>query len=304
MKLLTLINPNARGGKSREELGDIENIYRKYGLESDFEITENQDAVFSLIQKTDLPAYSGIIAAGGDGSFFTLVNAVMKKNPLERISLGILPVGTGNSLAREFESPTEGIEEFVKIIADGKTSGIDLAKVETNEETFYFANMMGFGFITDVSATAAKLKMFGKLSYTLGVVYNTIKLNTFDLDIEIDGKKQIMDNVFVIVSNSRYTGGDYLIAPKAKINDGKLDLIILNRLSRLHLLQTFPKIFDGSHINTPYVDYIQAESILLKAKTPKVLSPDGEVYGHFPAKISVVPQALQVFGEVKGIVDK
>ncbi len=73
----------------------------------------------------------------------------------------------------------------------------------------------------------------------MGVIYNTIKLNTLDLTITIDGEGQIFDNVFV----SKYTGGSYLIAPKAKLDDGKLNLIILNKLiiSRINLLKTFPK---------------------------------------------------------------
>jgi diacylglycerol kinase (ATP) len=104
-----------------------------------------------------------------------------------------------------------------------------------------------------------------------------------------------MDNVFVIISNSKYTGGDYLIAPRAKIDDGKLDLIILNKLSRINLLKTFPKIFDGSHVDTQFVDYIQAKTIKLETNVPKILSPDGEVCGEFPAEVSCISGAIDLF---------
>jgi len=212
------------------------------------------------------------------------------------IPFGILPVGTGNSLSRDIIEGESTLEDFVKIIKIGHTRRIDLAKVQSPKETFYFANMMGFGFITDVSATAARLKAFKKMSYTLGVLYHTIKLNTFDLKITVDDVVYNWDNVFVILSNSKYTGGNYLIAPRAKLDDGKLDLIILNKLKRLHLLQTFPKIFDGSHVNTKYVDYLQAKTIKLETKEPKILSPDGEVYGEFPVTISCIPEVLSLFG--------
>ena len=104
-----------------------------------------------------------------------------------------------------------------------------------------------------------------------------------------------LNNVFIIVSNSKYTGGDYLIAPKAEIDDGLLDIIIVNSLSRLNLISTFPKIFDGSHINTKFVDYIHAKHITFEAKDPKILSPDGEVFGHLPIEVSCIPGAVNIF---------
>jgi diacylglycerol kinase (ATP) len=182
------------------------------------------------------------------------------------------------------------------LIASGATRSFDIARVKTNEQTFYYANMMGFGFIADVNKTAAKLKALKAHAYTLGVLYRTIPLKTINLRMIVDGREMVMDNVFVIISNSRFTGGDYLIAPRARLDDAKLDLIILNKLSRINLLKTFPKIFDGSHIYTPFVDYIQASEIQLRADGPVELSPDGEVLGRFPAEVSCLPGAVQVFG--------
>jgi YegS/Rv2252/BmrU family lipid kinase len=212
--------------------------------------------------------------------------------------LGILPVGTGNSLSRDIANVDSSLEDYVRIISEGNTTIIDLAKVKTDNESFYYANMMGFGFVNDVVETASKLKLFKSFAYTLGVLYNTIKLNTFELQLTVDGREMNLDNVFVVISNSKYTGGNYLIAPKAEITDGKLDLIILNRLSRINLLKIFPMIFDGSHVNTKYVDYIQAESIKLKTNVPKILSPDGEIYGEFPAEIKCIKNGIKVFSNL------
>jgi diacylglycerol kinase (ATP) len=213
-----------------------------------------------------------------------------------KLPLGIIPVGSGNSLSRDLIDGGAPLTDFIRLIAGGTTRSMDIARVKTKEETFYYANMMGFGFIADVNKTATKLKALKAHAYTLGVLYRTIPLKTINLRMIVDGRELQMRNVFVIISNSRYTGGDYLIAPKAKLDDAKLDLIILNKLSRINLLKTFPKIFDGSHIHTPFVDYIQASEIKLEADTPVDLSPDGEVLGQFPAEVSCMPGAVEVFG--------
>jgi len=279
-------------------LEEVKSYFEKYSIDADIVFTEHPNHSGEIVEKADFSKYEGIAVAGGDGSFFNALNGYKRRTDSPTIPLGILPVGTGNSLSRDIADLDSSLEDYVRIIGEGKTLDIDLAKVVTNNETFYYANMMGFGFVNDVVETASKLKLFKSFAYTLGVLYNTIKLNTFDLQLTVDGKEMNLDNVFVVVSNSRYTGGNYLIAPKAEITDGKLDLIILNRLSRINLLKIFPMIFDGSHVNTKYVDYIQAESIKLKTNVPKILSPDGEIYGEFPAEISCVKNGIKVFSNL------
>jgi len=298
MKVLCIYNKKAGGGNSIQSLDTIKSAFKENEIQADFIFTEKVKDIPVELEKNDLKNYDGLIVAGGDGSFFNVLNAYYKMSDRADIPLGVLPVGTGNSLSRDvIEGEESTVYDFIKIIKAGKTKHFDIAEVKSKNDTFYYANMMGFGFITDVAATASKLKLFGKLSYTFGVLYQAIKLKTFDLRMTIDGKEHNMDNVFVIVSNSRFTGGNYLIAPKAKIDDGKLDLIIVNKLSRMNLLKTFPKIFDGSHVKTDYVDYIHAKSIKLETKKPKVLSPDGEIYGEFPVEMSCVPQAIRMFVE-------
>jgi len=295
MKVLCIYNPKAGGGKSIKYLEKIKKLFKNYSIEAEIIFTEYPNHGIEIAKSMDLKPYSALIAAGGDGSFFDILNGYMDNPHKENIPFGVLPIGTGNSLSRDILDEDNTLEDFVKLIAKGNIKKIDIAKVQSEKETFYFANMMGFGMITDISETASKLKFFNKFSYTLGVLYNTIKLNTFDLKMIADGVEYNLDNVFVIVSNSKYTGGDYFIAPKAKIDDGKLDLIILNRLSRINLLNIFPKIFDGSHIHSKFVDYIQAKQISFETNAPKILSPDGEVYGELPVRISCIPAAISIF---------
>lgn len=296
-KILCIYNPQAGGGNSMKYLDSIKSLFKIHAIDVDFLFTEHDKHAYEIVSRVDLRKYSGIVVAGGDGSFFNVLNGYMSREDKPDISFGVLPTGTGNSLSRDVLDGDNELEEYIKIIKNGKTVLFDIAKVQSEKETFYYANMMSFGFITDVVETASKLKMFKKMAYTLGVLYNTIKLSSFDLKMTVDGVVHDMDNVFVIISNSKYTGGNYLIAPHAKIDDGKLDLIILNKLRRIDLLNTFPKIFDGSHVDTKFVDYIQAKQIKLETKIPKNLAPDGEIYGELPVEITCVRGGIKMFSK-------
>jgi len=119
-------------------------------------------------------------------------------------------------------------------------------------------------------------------------------LSTYKMKLTVDDKTFDMQNVLVAISNSRFTGGDYLMAPNAKIDDGKLDIIILNKLSRINLLKTFTKIFSGEHVNTKFVETIQAKKITIETSKPKILSPDGELFGKTPFSVECIKGAINI----------
>lgn len=101
------------------------------------------------------------------------------------------------------------------------------------------------------------------------------------------------DCIFIEISNTRYTA-NFLMAPNAEIDDGRLDIMILKKLSRIKLLKSCPKIFTGEHIHMEEVETYQARNIKIITDFPKILTPDGEVLGITPIEVECLYQQVEV----------
>ncbi|MCI0515461.1 diacylglycerol kinase family lipid kinase [candidate division KSB1 bacterium] len=293
MKLLLLVNPQAGRKKGQETADQAVNLLRQKGHQVETRFTKHARQMYTLAAAAVQENWDGIVAVGGDGTLFEVINGMMSTNPALPIPLGTLPVGTGNSFSRDLQ-----IRDFagaVEKISNGQTRRVDLGQYDSSEGTQYFINLLGFGFVADVAQIAQRYKRLGALSYAIGVLIKTIRLEIFHLELEIDGRRLERENCFVEICNSQKTGGDMLIAPQAKIDDGLLDVIILNRISRIGVLKAFPKIFDGTHLDIPECEFYQAKQIIARPATPKILTPDGEVRGFTPITVSVLPQKIAMF---------
>jgi len=151
------------------------------------------------------------------------------------------------------------------------------------------------GFAVDAGLVAQKMKFLGKAAYTLATLWKVLKLRSYPLELVIDGESVTSDNVFVTFSNSRYTGTHFLIAPEAKIDDGLLDVTILESLPRIRLLKLFPTIYDGRHIEYREVTSYKAAHIIIRSPQGMLLGPDGEFCGRSPAEITCLPRDLTIF---------
>jgi diacylglycerol kinase (ATP) len=295
MKVLLIYNPFAGHGQAKKMLPKVERAFQERGIDFDLALTDYPEHGSVLAAEASFRDYDGIVAAGGDGTLFEVINGCYRNRKKLKIPIGVLPIGTGNAFARDLGLESSNWLEAVEIIANGKRRKVDVGCFQTHGQTYYFLNILGLGFVADVTKTAKKLKMLGNVSYTLGVLHRTIRLNSFVANIRLDGQTLDRDCIFIEISNTRYTS-NFLMAPGASIDDGYLDVTILNRVTRRRLLQAFPKVFTGEHVKLPEVETFQAREILIE--TPggeKVLTPDGEVLGISPVKITCLGQACEIF---------
>jgi diacylglycerol kinase (ATP) len=293
MKLLMLVNPNAGKKQGRSVAEKSLEIFQKQKVQVDCCYSQYTGHLSEIAEQEVNNSWDGIIAVGGDGTLFEVINGMMRGNENLPLPLGIIPVGTGNSFSRDLVIKNH--DNAMQKILKNQIRQIDIGKCVCTNETFYFINILGFGFVADVAQKAAAFKKWGDLSYVIGVFIITMKLESYGLDFEIDGVSYQRENIFVEICNSTKTGGDMIMAPQAKIDDGLLDVVLLNKTSRLRLLSALPKIFKGTHIHMPEVETFIAREIQFRPVNAKILTPDGEITGQTPIAVSVLPGKLKIF---------
>jgi diacylglycerol kinase (ATP) len=294
MKLLVVYNPHAGHDRAGKILPDVKKGFEEKGISAEWFVTERLGHAVELVREADFSRYDALIVAGGDGTLFEAVNGLFQNRSSRKIPMGILPVGTGNAFARDIGLMGLSWPEALDVIALKQSQKVDAGRFQTEGKEYYFLNILGLGFVADVVDVAHRLKWMGNFSYTAGVFYRTVFLKSHHLKIEADGKTMERENVFVEISNTRYTS-NFLMAPGAKIDDGLLDVTLLSKLSRRRLLACFPKIFTGEHIRMPEVEQFQAKNIRIETDAPKVLTPDGELTGKTPIQVECLKQAVEVY---------
>ncbi|RKY80368.1 hypothetical protein DRQ07_05535 [candidate division KSB1 bacterium] len=295
MKLFILYNPHAGAGRAKKILPKVREKFNDLNIDTEFFITQHPSHGTEVITNLDFSGYDGIVAAGGDGTLFETINGYFRNDSVKRPPIGILPIGTGNAFARDLHLDSTIWEEAVEVISLNRPRKVDVGKFSTEGTIYYYLNILGLGFVSDVTKTALKLKIFGNVAYLLGVFYQTILLKSHKLTITIDGKKFERDNTFVEISNTRFTS-NFLMAPDAEIDDGFLDVTLLSKCTRRQLLKALPTVFTGEHVKLDIVETFKAKKIEIQTNVPKVLTPDGEVLGSTPVNIECLYHAVEVFG--------
>ncbi|MCF7804286.1 MAG: diacylglycerol kinase family lipid kinase [Candidatus Marinimicrobia bacterium] len=292
-----IINPTAGGGKGRKELEHVLRVFRSHRIEVELVVTEYHEHAIEIAEQSQFEEYDAVVAAGGDGTVYHVINGLMRHPESDRKPLGIIPLGTGNAGAWD----TAGVREInsaVETIAGGKTRWVDVGTFLMDHRTYYFLNVIGVGFVADVGKIAVKMKRFGEIAYTFGVLWETLFLKSHHMHFEMNGDVFDLQGTFVEFCNTRYTAADMLMAPDAKIDDGYIDMVVCKALNRRRLLTAFPKVFKGTHTEMEEIDIHKIKSVKLWTEEPKVLIPDGEIFGRTPIEVGIEPGALEVFNRM------
>lgn len=299
MNLLIIFNPKAAFGRSGKKLAKIKARFDDLGIKTDIRQTRCQGDGTEIVATADLSPFDGVIAAGGDGTLFEVLNGLYRQPASDRVPMGVLPIGTGNAFARDLHLLPSDWLRAIDMIHEGHTRKVDVGHVNSVDGDYYFLNIVSMGFAIDAGLTAKKLKIIGNTAYTLATLWQVMKLRSYPLHIELDGREIRQNNIFVTISNTRYTGTHFLIAPSALTDDGLLDITLLENLPRLRLLKLFPSIYTGAHINYPEVSIHQARKVTIHSPGAMLLGPDGEIRGRTPAVINCLGRHLSIFSPIE-----
>ena len=293
MKYCMIVNPHAGKKHGIAVAERARKKLEKHNMDVDMFISKKPGESVNIASSVNIDDYDGILAVGGDGTLFEVINGFLKNKVDVQVPIAQVPVGTGNSFTKDLG--ITNMEDAIDAVLRGETRGIDIGEFNCSRGKFFFANILGTGFVSNVAYRARKYKWLGSLSYILGVLEEVAVLKSTKIELSIDGKIITRDAVFTEICNSKYTGGDMLMAPDAKIDDGLLDIVVLNNVSRRKLLSLFPLLFKGEHIQDDAIEVFTGKDILLKSSRSLSLTPDGETFGETPLEIVLHPKMIKMF---------
>lgn len=295
MKIAIVVNPCSGGSRPKKLLPRVKQKLEQAGIGHDIFISRHSRHIQQIAQNLDIRQFDAIVAMGGDGTNFHMINGLLSCHRAEDLPpLGILPAGSGNSFVRDLG--IFHLDQAIDAILRNTPKPVDLISFSGPARSFFFVNLMGLGFVTHVAETAQHFKALHDLSYLIGVAWQTLFLDPGVMEIEIDGKLYAGDYTFVEFCNSRFTGGNMLMAPEARIDDGLMDIILARSLSRTTLLASLPKLFKGTHLDMDQITCIKArQARIISRERAFTLLPDGEILGKTPGTLEVMPGALRYF---------
>jgi diacylglycerol kinase (ATP) len=289
-----VFNPHAAAGRAARLLPALRAALQQFATLEVLETRGAGDAVQRVAQ-ADLAGCDGLLAAGGDGTLFEVLNGLYAQPAERRVPLGVVPIGTGNAFARDLGLRPGDWEKGVGIVRAGRQRRVDVGRVSHDGGAYHFLNIVGAGLPVDAMRTAERLKFLGKSAYSVAAMWRAMRLQTYPLRLELDGEIIEQEALFVEISNSRYTGTSFLMAPAAEFDDGLLDVTVLRRLSRRRLLRLFPTIYRGRHVDYAEVLTRRARCVRLLAPPGLPLAPDGEFRGCTPATVECLHRDLSIF---------
>ena len=243
-----------------------------------------------------------ILLFGGDGTIHRHLAALVHL----QLPVLVVPSGSGNDFARalHLRSVAASLRAWQQFEAGRfEPRAIDLGLItpsDSPEKQHYFCCVAGCGLDSAVARLANQMPRWlrARGGYAMGLVPTILRFAPFSLRITTQngGASQSYEALTTLATfaNTPYYGGGMRIAPRAKMNDGMLDVCLIREISKLKLLSLFPTVYLGRHLDLRESEYSKAESVRLETETPCDIYADGEYVCATPAEIRVVPNALQI----------
>jgi YegS/Rv2252/BmrU family lipid kinase len=289
-----IFNPAAGRGRGGDRIQGYLELLRRHLPAFDHAITAYAGHEVELADRALTDGYSEIIAVGGDGTWSLVADRIAHSSRND-VTLGLLPGGTGNDFGKSLGIRYEHVEAVVKGIAAGRRRCIDVGRVEGR----HFLNIVGFGFDIAVIDDALHTPILkGDALYQFCALKQLFRFPGLSITVSKDGGASLHEkHLMLVVANANYFGGSFHIAPRASLDDGKLDAVSIYDAGPLGRARLFSRVAKGRHEGHARVNIQQASGFTIEFKEPVRYEVDGEVYTSRGTSITVesVPQALSVF---------
>jgi diacylglycerol kinase (ATP) len=288
--VVVVANPAAGHGRAGKLIGKVTTGLHRLGVPHEIRVSESGPDVERLARGAAESGTRIVAALGGDGTVSLAANGILGTGA----ALAALPAGTGDDFAKGIGAGK--LEAAVALLADPKTADLDVIEIMTGAVRRSFVNIAGAGFDSEVNETAngMTIKLGATGTYVAALLKTLSRFAPAAFVITIDDERIEVDAMLVEVGSGRWTGGGMRVLPDAVMNDGRLDLCIVQALSKTAFLRAFPRVFTGSHTTHPKVMMRTGTRVQVEADRRVLVYADGEQIGPLPAIFEVHPGVLPV----------
>jgi diacylglycerol kinase (ATP) len=290
VRTLVILNPAAGAGRTGRRRASLEPLIRRAVSGADIEPTTGAGHATDLARRAVADGYEFLVAVGGDGTIHEVVNGMLPSD----VPLAIVPTGTGNDFVRSAGLPRT-VATALAALARGAPRRVDVGHVLGH----YYVNVAGAGFDAEVAAEINRTgrKAGGAAAYLRSVVSGLLRFRNLPLGVEVDGGRRVDGPcMLVAVGNGAAYAGGLRICPRARVDDGQLDVCTIGDVSRAAAFGILPLAFLGAHLRNPRVRYGQGRTVAVDGPPEAAVHADGEIVGRLPARFEVVPGALLIWG--------
>lgn len=265
-----VVNPKGGKGKSMKALKTVSKILEQNNVEFCVHYTEYAHHATEIASELSREPDCKLIVMGGDGSFNEVLCGIEN---FENVTLGLIPCGTGNDFVRASGHPTN-IKKAVEVILKNEPQYVDYIELGSVRSL----NVVGAGMDVDVLLKYESMKSRNKINYYIALFDTLAKAKFHHLRITIDDNEPIERSVFMIgIGNGKYIGGGMPVCPDAKIDDGKLSVVIIGELPKNKILGAALRFLKGTHVKLDVAEVFECDKVLVEILDDSQFDTDGEV---------------------------
>ncbi len=291
----TIVNPVAGHGRCGPLAPAALEGLRQAGIALEVVETQRAGQGTELARQAYRDGFRRFLGVGGDGIIYEIINGLFPgAESGERPTVGVLPLGTGNSFLQDFTRQSE-MEFARRAIREGRRRPCDVLRMKHRAGVIHFINLLSVGFAADAAAvTNRKYKRWGHGGYLLGVLTCLVKLERRPFPCRADDDT-VFDRrpcLFLTFNNSKFTGRTMMIAPDADTSDGLIEYVRWGPIGRLGLIANLSTLYDGSHVKHPLASRRAVRRVEFALDAPVDVMVDGESLTLHCQTLDVLPSAL------------
>lgn len=303
-KWMVIANPKAGKNKVLEEWPLIDDALKHAGVDFEVIFSKHKYHSIELAVKAIKEGYRYIMAVGGDGTIHEVVNGIFlqKEVPSQDITFAVIPAGSGNDWVKMYNIPSD-YSECANIISQCNYVWQDVCRVDLVEskvkQTRYLINGAGIGLDAVICKECNAMKERGKSGswiYVRAAVRSFFKMKPKVFKVEVDGEVFYRGKVLsVAIANGKYSGGGMIQAPDAVMDDGLINVTVIENMSKPQILVRFKELFSGKIYEVDDIQHTTAKHVKIDIEGDEYpVEVDGEVVGTNPLEVTIIPHSLRV----------